>query len=181
MGRLYYLKEEQWLKIRPLAEKRLHRAGGTAIRDPRLFVEAVLWIARTGSPWRDLPEEYGKWQTVYARFHRWIESGRWDSILKALSSDSDTEYVIIDGTIVRAHQHSASGKKKENQLEQARVVRAPRFMRGWRGLDIFVRLHSPKDKREKQLRSLSSLMEFMEKEGISLLIKPTTGKNLRRK
>jgi transposase len=181
MTRLYYLKDEQWAKIKPLAEKRLHRAGGTVINDPRLFVEAVLWIARTGSPWRDLPQEYGKWQTAYARFHRWIESGRWDSILEALSSDCDTEYVIVDGTIVRAHQHSSSGKKKEKQLEQVKGVRAPRFMRGWRGLDIFVRSLSPKDKREKQLKSFNSLMEFMEKEGISLLIRHTTGKNLKKK
>jgi len=78
--------------------------------DNRLFVEAVLWIARTGSPWRDLPAEFGNWFTVYTRFWRWAKKGIWERVFKALSDDPDFEYVMIDGTICRVHQDGAGAK-----------------------------------------------------------------------
>jgi transposase len=83
--------------------------GQTATNN-RLFVEAVLWIARTGSPWRDLPAEFGKWFSVYTRFWRWSQRGVWERVFKALSDDPDFEYVMIDGTICRVHQHGAGAK-----------------------------------------------------------------------
>src|ERR1700687_2277747 len=83
---------------------------GQSAKDNRLFVEAVLWIARTGSPWRDLPAEFGKWFSVYTRFWRWSQKGVWERVFKALSDDPDFEYVMIDGTICRVHQHRAGAK-----------------------------------------------------------------------
>ena len=78
--------------------------------DNRLFVDAVLWLARAGAPWRDLPEEFGHWNSVFQRFRRWAKKGVWERIFKALVENPDFEYLIIDSTIVRAHQHAAGAK-----------------------------------------------------------------------
>jgi putative transposase len=83
----------------------------TTGRDNRRFVEAVLWIARTGAPWRDLPAEFGNWNSTWRRFDRWSARGVWERLFAAMADDPDFEYVIIDATIVRAHQHSAGGRK----------------------------------------------------------------------
>jgi transposase len=77
-----------------------------------LFVEAVLFRFRAGVPWRDLPERFGNWKIVYQRFNRWSKSGVFERIFKLLASDHDNEYMMIDATIVRAHQHSAGAQKK---------------------------------------------------------------------
>ena len=103
------LSDRQWKRIAP------HLRGKAADRcvtasNNRLFVEAVLWIARTSSPWRDLPPVFGNWNSTFRRFSRWSEGGVWESLFNALADDPDFEYVIIDSTIVRAHQH-ATGKK----------------------------------------------------------------------
>ena len=84
--------------------------GGTAA-DNRLFVEAVLFRFRAGIPWRDLPERFGDWKIVYQRFNRWAKSGVFERVFRLLASDHDNEYMMIDATIVRAHQHSAGAKK----------------------------------------------------------------------
>jgi transposase len=76
----------------------------------------MLWIDRTGAPWRDLPERYGPWRTVASRFYRWQKGGVWDRVLKALQSQKDAEGELdwevhyLDATIVRAHQHAAGAK-----------------------------------------------------------------------
>jgi putative transposase len=74
------------------------------------FIDAVLWAARTGSHWRELPPDFGKWNSVFQRYNRWSQSGVWESLFKALADDPDFEYVMMDATIVRAHQHSAGAK-----------------------------------------------------------------------
>jgi putative transposase len=78
--------------------------------DNRLFAEAVFWLARTGSPWRDLPEFLGNWNSVFVHFSRRSKDGVWDRLFAAMADDPDFEYIMIDSTIVRAHQHAA-GKK----------------------------------------------------------------------
>ncbi len=103
------LSDEQWCKIAGLVAGKPDDPGQTG-RDNRLFVEAVLWVVRTGSPWRDLPEEFGAWNTIYQRFARWARRGVWQRIFDAFADDPDFEYVIIDSTIVRAHQHAAGAK-----------------------------------------------------------------------
>src|SRR5665213_3319894 len=78
----------------------------------RLFVEAVIWKFRVGTPWRDLPERFGGWCNTHKRFSRWAASGVWANLFKVLANDPDNEYAMIDATIVRAHQHSAGALKK---------------------------------------------------------------------
>jgi len=103
------LSNERYARISGELPGKVSDPGQTA-KDNRLFVEAVLWIARTGSPWRDLPAEFGKWFSVYTRFWRWSQRGVWERVFKALSDDQDFEYVMIDGTICRVHQHGAGAK-----------------------------------------------------------------------
>lgn len=105
------LTDERWKKIEQLLPGKASDPGRTA-RDNRLFVEAVLWIARTGSPWRDLPREFGNWHSTYVRFARWRDAGVWDRVSQALAGDFELERVFIDSTIVRAHQHAAGAQKK---------------------------------------------------------------------
>jgi transposase len=103
------LSDGQWQRIAKLCVGKPEDPGGTGA-DNRMFVEAVLWIARTGSPWRDLPAVFGKWNSVFVRFNRWSEGAVWHRIFAALADDPDFEYLILDSTIVRAHQHSAGAK-----------------------------------------------------------------------
>jgi transposase len=102
------VREEQWAKIR--AALAAWRGAGRRGRDDRKFIEAVLWWRRTGVPWRDLPEEFGPWKTVFNRFDRWSKTGRWKQLFDALRTDPDDEWHSLDSTINRAHQHAAGGK-----------------------------------------------------------------------
>ncbi|MCV6637999.1 IS5 family transposase [Candidatus Albibeggiatoa sp. nov. NOAA] len=95
---------------------------GVTAKDSRVFVEAVLWIARTGSPWRDLPEEYGYWHRVYVRYNRWSHKGLWDKMFTELSKEADFEYIMIDGSIVRVHQHGAAEKVQQGEQAQGKSV-----------------------------------------------------------
>ncbi len=103
------LNDARWARISDLILGRPGAPGSTG-RDNRMFVEGVLWIVRTGAPWRDLPEVFGRWNSAFRRFSRWAAKGVWDRIFAALSDDADFEYLILDSTIVRAHQHAAGAK-----------------------------------------------------------------------
>jgi transposase len=104
------LSDEQWERIKDLLPGKASDCGVTA-KDNRLFMEAVLWIGRTGAPWRDLPLELGNWHTTFTRFSRWAKSGVWDRLFEVISVDRDLEEVMLDSTAVRAHQHAAGAKK----------------------------------------------------------------------
>lgn len=109
MERRYALRDDQWERIKDLLPGREGHVGATA-KDNRLFVEAVLYRYRAGIPWRDLPERFGDFRVVHLRHSRWSKTGVWERVFKALAQDADDEYVMIDSTIVRAHQHSAGAK-----------------------------------------------------------------------
>lgn len=87
------------------------RSRGTSGRDNRMFVEGVLWVVRTGASWRDLPTMFGGWNSVFRRFSLWSCKGIWRRIFAAMAADPDFEYLIIDSTIIRAHQRVAGAKK----------------------------------------------------------------------
>jgi transposase len=114
--RRYGLRDDQWERIKDFLPGREGHVGGTAV-DNRLFVEAVLYRYRAGIPWRDLPERFGDWKNTHQRLRRWCESGVFESIFKALAADSDNEYMMLDSTIVRAHQHSAGARKKRGSAK----------------------------------------------------------------
>lgn len=108
------LRDDQWERIKDLLLGKATDCGVTA-KDNRLFLEAVLWIARTGSPWRDLPPALGNWHAAYTRFSRWGKKGDWQRVIEALSDDADLEALLIDSTAVRAHQHAAGAQKKRGR------------------------------------------------------------------
>ena len=112
------LDDRQWAKLEPLLVSGAR--GGRPPKDNRNFIEAVLWWRRTGVPWRDLPETFGPWKTVFNRFDRWSKAGKWARLFQALQTDRDDEWHTIDSTINRAHQHSAGGKG--GLLSRASVV-----------------------------------------------------------
>ena len=110
--RRYELTDKQWQQIESLLPGREDCPGGHA-EDNRLFVNAIIWVARTGAPWRDLPERFGRWNSVFQRFNRWAKSGVWQRVFEALR-DPDLESLLLDSTTIRAHQHAAGagGKKR---------------------------------------------------------------------
>jgi transposase len=108
----YGLRDDQFARIEHLLPGRPGHVGRNSQLGNRLFVEAVIWKFRSGAPWRDLPERFGKWKNIHTRFSRWAKSGVWESLFKTLADDPDNEYAMIDATIVRAHQHSAGALKK---------------------------------------------------------------------
>lgn len=129
--RRHELTQEQWDRIQHLMPAQPGDPGVTTGEEQdRLFVNAVFWIARTSVPWRDLPERFGKWNSVYQRFNRWAEKGVWEKIFAFLGEDADLEWILIDSTTVRAHQHAA-GKKGVNTrspLAEAGVDSRPKSM-----------------------------------------------------
>jgi transposase len=106
---------------------------GVTAKDNRLFIDAVLWIAKTGAPWRDLPARFGNWYNVWKRLSRWTQKGVWQRVFAALQ-DPDLEWLILDSTVIRAHQHAAGALKKTavrrpKRWAAAGAAMAPRFMR----------------------------------------------------
>ena len=122
------LTNEQWIKLEPLLPERVGR--GRPRNDDRLVVNGILWVLRTGAPWRDLPERYGKWPTVYSRFQRWRKAGVWDRILAEVQAagdragELDWEVHFVDGTVIRAHQHAAGATKAVPRLRPSAAVGA---------------------------------------------------------
>ena len=109
------LTDAQWERLRPLLPPQKPRTGRPN-KDHRTVINGILWVLRTGSPWRCLPERYGSWKTVSSRFYRWQKAGVWDRILAELQRRADSAGQLdwslhfVDSTVVRAHQHAAGAK-----------------------------------------------------------------------
>ena len=114
------LSNEQWEGLKPLLPPQKPHTGKPN-NDHRTVINGVLWVLRTGAPWRDMPERYGKWESIATRFYRWQKTGVWNQILENLKAQADKQGNIdweihyVDGTVIRAHQHAAGGKKGANQ------------------------------------------------------------------
>ncbi len=126
--RRFELSDEQWERVEGLLPGRPGTAGRSG-EDHRLFLDAVLWVLRTGAPWRDLPERFGESNSVFQRFNRWAKKGVWQQVFDALQ-DPDLEWVMLDATIVRAHVHAAGARKKAVTRNSAghAADSEPRFM-----------------------------------------------------
>ena len=105
------LPDDQWARIALLLPGKASDPGRTAA-DNRLFVEGVLWLARHAVAWRALPDEFGSWNSAFVRFNRWARAGVWDRVFAAVARDADFAFAIIDGTIVRVHQHANGGSRR---------------------------------------------------------------------
>jgi transposase len=105
----FVLTDAQWAKMEPLC---LGKPGdpGRSGKDNRLFVEAVLWVVRTGSPWRDLPPLFGHWNSVFTRFRDWVKADVFQRLFDAVSDEPDLEYAMVDATIVKVHRHGQGAK-----------------------------------------------------------------------
>jgi transposase len=103
------LTDEKWKRLQAMLPPERGRRG-RPLKDNRDVVAAILWVQRTGAPWRDLPPEHGPWQTAYTRFRRWALRGVWARVLEALAHQRDDESLILDSTTVRAHQHAAGAR-----------------------------------------------------------------------
>ena len=111
------LSDAQWEKLEPHLPPQQPRTGRPN-KDHRPIINGILWQLRTGAPWRDLPKKFGPWQTVYSRFRKWTDDGTWQQIFEALREQADEDGQLdwfvhfIDGTSIRAHQHSCGAQKK---------------------------------------------------------------------
>ncbi len=132
MPRRHELSDAEWMQLQPLLPP---RKAGKPRQDDRRILNGILWRLATGAPWRDLPERYGPWQTVYTRFWRWTRAGVWDQIFAALQRQADAGGQVnwavhfVDSTVVRTHQQAAGAKggtRKRRRLAGARVASRPR-------------------------------------------------------
>ncbi|QOH62287.1 IS5 family transposase [Paenibacillus polymyxa] len=114
MRRRYELTDEEWNIVDPLLPAR-KKQGGRPPKDRRQMLNAVLWVARTGAPWRDLPSYYGPWSSAYSFFWRLQKANIWGEILKHVAIEPDWEQVMVDATIVRVHQHGAGKRGQDRQ------------------------------------------------------------------
>lgn len=109
------ITDQIWQELEPAVEGAKHSlAGAPGDWTEREFLEAVLYLARTGSPWRDLPPELGYWHAVYMRFRRWEARGVWQRLWQKLQGErlAEARHLFLDSTTIRAHQHAAGAPKK---------------------------------------------------------------------
>lgn len=117
MARRDELTDEQWETVKDLLPGKAGDPGRTA-EDNRLFVNAVLFVLRTGIPWADLPERYGKWNSVWKRFDRWCAKGIWKQIFLAIGEDGleeEREEIHLDSSVIKAHQTASTGRRETNE------------------------------------------------------------------
>lgn len=110
--RRYELTDEEWERLKKYFPERQSTDKGRPRNDSRKILNGIFWIARSGAAWRDLPERYGAWQTVYKRFCQWKETGLLERIFNDLSADADMQDISIDSTYIKAHKASAGAQKR---------------------------------------------------------------------
>jgi transposase len=134
MGHRGELSDQEWERLEPLLPAEKPETGRPNV-DHRRIINGILWRERTGAPWRDLPERYGPWSTVYSRFWRWRAAGIWDRVFAAVQQEEDAagavdwEVQFVDGSVIRAHQHAAGAKggtQKPRRWGAARAASRPR-------------------------------------------------------
>ena len=135
------LTDQEWERLEPLLPPERPERGRPNVEHRRI-INGIVWRERTGAPWRDLPERYGPWSTVYSRFWRWREAGIWERIFAAIQQQADqagevdSSVQFVDGTVIRAHQHAAGakgGRQHRRRWVGARAASARRCISRLRG------------------------------------------------
>jgi len=125
------LSDLQWGKMEPIIKERLGNWGGSNANDNRVFVNACLWIIRTGTPWRDLPPQYGIYNAVHRRYKRWCDCHHWDFILAELIDEPDFEWLMIDASHSKVHPHAAGAVGGNQAMERTKGGSIPKFTLRW--------------------------------------------------
>lgn len=124
------ISDEAWALLEPHMLGRKGTWGGNA-RDNRTFINAVFWILRTGAPWRDLPPDYGNWNTVNRRFCRWRDKGVWERVLEALIDSPDFEWLMIDASHIKVHPHAAGAVGGNQDMARTKGGLTPKYILPW--------------------------------------------------
>lgn len=124
------VSDRVWAVLEPLLPGRKGCWGGVA-QDNRCFINAVMWILRTGAPWRDLPEDYGDWKNTHRRFCRWRDKGYWEKLLAELMHEPDFEWLMIDASHVKAHSHAAGAVGGNEAIGLTKGGATPRYIWPW--------------------------------------------------
>jgi transposase len=125
------LSDSQWKKIAPIITEKIGNRSGSNAGDNRTFVNAVLWIVRTGSPWRVLPPQYGKFNAVHRRYKRWCDKDIWDFILAELIDEPDMEWLMIDASHCKCHPQAAGAVGGNQDMERTIGDSTPKFTLRW--------------------------------------------------
>lgn len=124
------ITDKMWRVLSPLLPGQRGQWGGIA-EDNRRFLNGVFWVLRTGAPWRDMPPQYGNWNSVYQRFRRWRNSGLWEKILEALVVDPDFEWLMIDASHCKVHPHAAGAVGGNQDMERTKGGSTPKYTWPW--------------------------------------------------
>lgn len=118
--RRYEIADEQWNQIKDLLPPDKLPRQGRPPKPNRDILNAIIWVARSGAPWRDLPERFGPWQTVYDRFNKWSKNRIFEQIFEIIGVDADMQDLSMDSTSIKVHQHAAGAKKGRKMQGQIR-------------------------------------------------------------
>lgn len=124
------ITDEMWRILSLLLPGQRGQWGGTA-EDNRRFLNGVFRVLRTGAPWRDMPPQYGNWNSVYQRFRRWRNSGLWEKILEAVIVDPDFEWLMIDASHCKVHPHAAGAVGANQDMERTKGGSTPKYTWPW--------------------------------------------------
>jgi len=133
--RRHDISNQIWEKIRAYLPGSRGKVGRPAT-DNRLFINAVLWVLRSGSPWRDLPPDYGSWNNVHRRFCRWRDKGIWEQLLEAVIDEPDFEWIMIDGSHIKVHPHATGAVGGNQDMANTKGGSIPRYTWPWMRLVI---------------------------------------------
>ena len=128
--RRHDISDHVWDQLEPHLPGRKGSWGGTA-KDNRLFINAVFWILRTGSPWRDLPPDYGDWKNTHRRFCRWRDKRVWESLLEKLSDNPDFEWLMIDASHIKVHLHGTGARGGNQDIGRTKGRSIQRYIWPW--------------------------------------------------
>jgi len=124
------IKDEAWVLIEAHLPGQRGQWGGVAA-DNRRFINGVFWILRTGAPWRDMPQDYGNWNSVAKRFYRWVDSGLWEKLLEIIVDDPDYEWLMIDASHIKVHPHAAGAIGGNQDMGRTKGGSTPRYILPW--------------------------------------------------